>query len=206
MSNPYPGQNPPPPYGYPVPPQPPKKNNVGKIIGIGCGGLIGLSVLLAACGALMAGGDAVKDGGGKSGKAAAAPPAADPAVRAEDPAPVKSAAPGPAKKADVELTASAAEFKPTVFSQGSDFTSVRVTVTNNGDAEVSVNVLSFEVTAQDGTRKNTELAAAEDQIDTVQLAKGEKVTGTITVKGKLRAKTVYFKNGLLGTTYSAPVG
>ncbi|MFG2616837.1 DUF4352 domain-containing protein [Streptomyces sp. NPDC048507] len=199
MSNPYPGQYPPPPYGHPVPPQPPKKNSVGKIIGIGCGGLVGLSVLLAACGALMAGGDAVKDGEAKGRKAAAAPPAADPAGPDPLPAPVKAAAP------EVELTASTAEFRPTLLSEGRDFTSVRVTVTNNGDEEVSVNVLYFEVTAQDGTRRSAELAAAEDQIDTVQLARGEKVTGTVTVKGKLAAKTVHFKNGLLGKTYSAPV-
>ncbi|MFE3764659.1 DUF4352 domain-containing protein [Streptomyces sp. NPDC059104] len=211
MSNPYPGQTPPPPYGYPVPPQPPKKNNVGKIIGIGCGGLIGLSLLLAACGAIIGGTDAVKKGAKEGAKAVSSVPAA-PAVSAPAAAPQGSApaasetsAPKPAAKQDVELTATPADFNASILAQGDDYTSVQVTVANNGDKEISVNILYFEVTAADGTRKTAELGAAGDQIDTVTLAKGEKVTGAVTVKGKITAKTVYFKNGLLGKSYSTSV-
>ncbi|MFB0630725.1 DUF4352 domain-containing protein [Streptomyces sp. AB3(2024)] len=208
MSNPYPGQTPPPPYGYPVPPQPPKKNNVGKIIGIGCGGLIGLSLLLAACGAIIGSSDAVKKGVKEGAKAASSMPIAPAAPAASAPqasAPATPEAPKPAAKQDVELTATPAEFNASVLAQGDDYTSVQVTVVNNGDKEISVNILYFEVTATDGTRKTAELGAAGDQIDTVTLAKGEKVTGAVTVKGKITAKTVYFKNGLLGKSYSTSV-
>lgn len=207
MNTPYPGQNPPPPYGYPAPPQPPKKNNAGKIIGIGCGSLVGLSLLLAACGALVASSDGFKEGlkeGVKAASAAPTPPAPAPSGSAA--APAAKPAPEPAQKGLVELSASPTEFKPTILSQGAgDYTSLLVTVANNGVKEVNVNVLSFEVTAEDGARRNAELAVDEDQIDTVTLAKGEKVTGTITVKGKITAKTVYFQNGLLGNRYHAQV-
>lgn len=207
MSNPYPGQTPPPPYGYPVPPQPPKKNNVGKIIGIGCGGLIGLSLLLAACGAIIGGSDAVKKGAKGVSSVPAAPAGSVPAAAPQGSAPAASdvEAVKPAAKQDVELTATPAEFNASVLAQGDDYTSVQVTVVNHGDKEVSVNILYFEVTAVDGTRKTAELGAAGDQIDTVTLAKGEKVTGAVTVKGKITAKTVYFKNGLLGKSYSTSV-
>lgn len=40
----------------PPPPQPPRKRKVGKILGIGCGGIFGLFVLLAALGAALGGG------------------------------------------------------------------------------------------------------------------------------------------------------
>ncbi|ATZ26954.1 Telomeric repeat-binding factor 2 [Streptomyces lavendulae subsp. lavendulae] len=207
MSNPYPGQTPPPPYGYPVPPQPPKKNNVGKIIGIGCGGLIGLSLLLAACGAIIGGNDAFKKGAKDGAKSVSMPAVSAPAAAPPGSAPAASGTPAskPVAKQDVELTATPAEFNASVLAQGDDYTSVQVTVVNNGDKEVSVNILYFEVTAADGTRKTAELGAAGDQIDTVTLAKGEKVTGAVTVKGKITAKTVYFKNGLLGKSYSTSV-
>ncbi|MCX5378615.1 DUF4352 domain-containing protein [Streptomyces sp. NBC_00091] len=203
MSTPYPGQTPPPPYGHPVPPQPPKKNT-GKIIGIGCGGLIVLSLLVAGCAAVVGTGDSSKDPKSPA-SAEAVPVPASSAPAGSAPAKSEAPAPAPDKNADVVLTASPTEFKAGILAQDGDHTSVQVTVVNNGAKEVDVNVLYFEVTTADGTRKQIELAAAEDQIDTVKLAKGEKVTGTITVKGKVTAKTVHFKNGLLGKTYSTPV-
>ncbi|MFF7501053.1 hypothetical protein ACFZBM_16630 [Streptomyces lavendulae] len=104
MSNPYPGQTPPPPYGYPVPPQPPKKNNVGKIIGIGCGGLIGLSLLLAACGAIIGGSDAFKKGAKGGAKSVSMPAVSAPAAAPPGSAPAASGTPAskPVAKQDVE--------------------------------------------------------------------------------------------------------
>lgn len=202
------GQQPPPPYGYAAPPPPPKKSNAGKIIGIGCGGVVLLGLALFACGAAVTG---ASKSGDKKDTGITVPPASGapsaPNAAPMQPAPGNSEAPAGTtdKNADVVLTASPTAFKPSVLAQGADYTSVQVTIVNNAAKEVDVNVFYFEVTAQDGTRKQIELAAAEDQIDTVKLAKGEKVTGTITVKGKITAKTVHFRNGLIGKQYSAPV-
>ncbi|WP_405980899.1 DUF4352 domain-containing protein [Streptomyces sp. NBC_00158] len=201
------GQQPPPPYGYAAPPPPPKKSNAGKIIGFGCGGIVLLSLVLFACGAVVTG--ATKSGNKKDTgiTVPSAPAPSAPNAAPMQPAPGNSEAPaGTAdKNADVVLTASATAFRPSVLAQGSDYTSVKVTIVNNAAKEVDVNVFYFEVTAEDGTRKQIELAASEDQIDTVKLAKGEKATGTITVKGKVTAKTVTFRNGFIGKTYTAPV-
>ncbi|MFJ3878088.1 DUF4352 domain-containing protein [Streptomyces sp. NPDC090077] len=207
------GQQPPPPYGgYPAPPQPPKKSNAGKIIGIGCGGIVLLGLVLFACGVAVTG--AAKSGAKKdTGITVSTPPGAPstPNSAPMQPAPGNSGASSGApsgtadKNADVVLTASSTAFRPSVLAQGSDYTSVQVTIVNNAAKEVDVNVFYFEVTAEDGTRKQIELAASEDQIDTVKLAKGEKATGTITVKGKITAKSVTFRNGFIGKTYTAPV-
>ncbi|MFF5804528.1 hypothetical protein [Streptomyces sp. NPDC012746] len=43
-----------------------------------------------------------------------------------------------------------------------------------------------------------ELGAAEDQIDTVELAPGENVTGAVTGKGTFTPKTVTYTDGLIG--------
>ncbi|MFF5702906.1 DUF4352 domain-containing protein [Streptomyces sp. NPDC012794] len=205
MTTPYPGQQPPPPYGYPMPPQPPQKSNAGKIIAIGCGGLLVLSLVLFGCGALVLSGSAGSKGGTADAKTPAFPAPAAPTAPSGAPAQPEAPAPAPDKNADVVVTAAPTEYKAGILAQGGDHTSVQVTVVNNNAEEVDVNVFYFEVTTEDGTRKQIELAAAEDQIDTVKLAKGEKVSGTITVKGKVTAKTVHFRNGLLGKTYSAPV-
>ncbi|MGE7390451.1 DUF4352 domain-containing protein [Streptomyces sp. NPDC004126] len=201
------GQQPPPPYGYPAPPPPPQKSNAGKIIGFGCGGIVLLALVLFACGAVVTG--ASKSSAKKDTPITvpSAPGASAPNAAPMQPAPGTSEAPaGTAdKNADVVLTASPTAFRPSVLAQGSDYTSVRVTIVNNAAKQVDVNVFYFEVTAEDGTRKQIELAASEDQIDTVKLAKGEKATGTITVKGKITAKTVTFRNGFVGKTYTAPV-
>ncbi|GLX23374.1 MULTISPECIES: DUF4352 domain-containing protein [Streptomyces] len=202
------GQQPPPPYGYPVPPQPPQKSNAGKIIGFGCGGLVLLSLVLFACGAVVTG---ASKSSAKKDTPITVPTApggsSAPNAAPMQPAPGNSDAPaGTAdKNADVTLTASPAPFRPSVLAQSGDYTSVQVTIVNNAAKQVDVNVFYFEVTGEDGTRRQIELAASEDQIDTVKLAKGEKATGTITVKGKITAKTVTFRNGFVGKSYTAPV-
>ncbi|WP_185899840.1 hypothetical protein [Streptomyces sp. WAC07061] len=202
------GQQPPPPYGYPAPPPQPQKSNAGKIIGFGCGGIVLLSLVLFACGAVFTG--AAKSGAKKDTPITVptAPGGSSaPNAAPMQPAPGNSDAPaGTAdKNADVTLTASPTPFKPSVLAQSGDYTSVQVTIVNNSAKQVDVNVFYFEVTGDDGTRRQIELAAAEDQIDTVKLAKGEKATGTITVKGKITAKTVTFRNGFVGKSYTAPV-
>ncbi|RNL73879.1 DUF4352 domain-containing protein [Streptomyces sp. I6] len=83
----------------------------------------------------------------------------------------------------VELMAEKTDFTPTVLHDGSDYTSVLVTVSNNGDKEISVNPLRFSLTDTTGTKHTATLAVDKNQIDTVTLAPGENASGTITGKG-----------------------
>ncbi|MDH6213381.1 hypothetical protein [Streptomyces pseudovenezuelae] len=56
------------PYGQPpFPPQPPKKSGMGKILGFGCLGLVGVIVLFGVIGALLSNGDDSKDSSGSNG-------------------------------------------------------------------------------------------------------------------------------------------
>ncbi|MGI5443806.1 hypothetical protein ACQEV4_42640 [Streptomyces shenzhenensis] len=65
-----PGQ-PGPQQGWGVPPQPPKKNNVGKIIGLGCGGILLLFVVILIIGVAVGGTDTASDASSNSGDAKA---------------------------------------------------------------------------------------------------------------------------------------
>ncbi|MGY1454283.1 DUF4352 domain-containing protein [Streptomyces sp. SS8] len=187
----------------PMPPVPQKKSGAGKIIGFGCLGVIALFVVIGVIGAALgAGGDesaekpaasaAPKEpGGGEKKDKGEEEPREEP--QEEAPAPI-------------QVTAEAADFRPTILADGGEYTSVLVTVVNNGAEKVGVNPLYFEVTAADGSKYDVELAADERQIDTVELAEGEKVTGTVTVKGKIEPKAVTFTDGLFGDSIRADVG
>lgn len=191
-----PGQ-PQPGYGYPPPPQP-KKNSAGKIIGFSCLGIIGLFVLLAMVGALI--------GSGKDDKATKDP--ATPPAAAASSAPAKAPESKPAepeKKAAVEVVAKPTEFTKTILAQGDGYTSVSVTVTNNSSKAIDVNPLYFAITDTNGTKHTAELGVDKNQIDTVELAPGENVTGVITGKGAFTAKTVTYTDGLIGKAIRADV-
>ncbi|MEV8601270.1 hypothetical protein AB0465_15490 [Streptomyces griseoviridis] len=70
-------------YGAPqYPPQPPKKSNVGKILGFGCLGFVGLFVLLGIVATVFGGTSGSDDSGSSSGSK----PAAGAAENAEKPA------------------------------------------------------------------------------------------------------------------------
>ena len=206
-----PGQQPPPPgygypppgqpgqpgYGYPPPgqpgygyPPPPPKRSTGKIIGFVCLGVFGVFVLLAMVGSLLGDGDTSK----------AKAPATAPAASASQPAkaPESKAPATPEAKAAVAIVAKKTEFKKGVIADGSDYTSVSVTVTNNSSKPISVNPLYFSITDTNGTKHVAELAVDEDQIDTVDLAPGENITGAITGKGTFTPKSVTYTDGLIG--------
>lgn len=185
---PYTNQQPypqPPGYGFPgsPPPPPPRKGRFLKFAGFGCAGVLGLVVLVAALTA--SGGDS--DDGGNT--------AADSSVSASAGAKKKSEQGG---GGPVKLTAERAEFSKSILADGGDYTSVRVTVVNDGDDEVSVNPLYFTITDTDGTKHTVELGVDEEQIDTVDLAPGENISGTVTGKGTFTPKYVTYTDGLLG--------
>lgn len=186
------GQQPypqPPGYGFPgsPPPPPAKKRRFLKFAGFGCAGVLGLVVVIAA---LSVSGDDSGDGGST---------AADSSVSAsaggKENSPKKKAQQG---DGPVKVTAERAEFSKSILADGSDYTSVRVTVANNGDDEVSVNPLYFTITDTDGTKHTVELGVDEEQIDTVDLAPGENISGTVTGKGTFAPKYVTYTDGLLG--------
>lgn len=179
---PYPPQ---PGWGAPPPP-PPKKTPVGMIVGLGCLGIVVLFVILGAIGAVIGSDDKASKGTSVSANsdankdeepAAEEEPAKD--EPAEEPA-EEEAAPEPA----VKITAKKTAFTPSILADGSAYTSVKVTIKNNSDEQISVNVLYFEITDSKGTKHSAELGIDENQIDTVKLAPGENVTGSITGKGK----------------------
>ncbi|MGW7316263.1 DUF4352 domain-containing protein [Streptomyces sp. NPDC054865] len=189
-----PGQQPPPGYGYP-PPLPPKKTSVGKVLGFGCLGIVGLVVVIGIAGAALSG------GGEDEGKTAT-PPAASSAAPKQPEAPASAA---PEEKAAVEVTAKKTAFKASVLAQGDAYTSVSVTVTNNSSKPIDVNPLYFTLTDTSGGKHTVELGVDEDQIGTVELAPGENITGTVTGKGKWTAKSVSYTDGLIGKAVRADV-
>ncbi|MGV9662820.1 DUF4352 domain-containing protein [Nocardia niigatensis] len=105
--------------------------------------------------------------------------------------------PAPASSANsvVQLTAAPTAFTPSVLNDGGAYTSVLVTVTNNRtDKAISVNPLYFAITDTGGSKHTAELGVEENQIATVELQPGEKVTGAVAAKGTFTPKTVVFDN------------
>jgi hypothetical protein len=194
------GQPPTPPAWQPPPP---KKSNAGKIVGFGCLGLVGLLVLLGIVGALIGNDDSSDDDKGGTVAAASSPADDKPAEEA-----TQKAAEQPSKKAPepaVKIAAKKARFAGSILAEGSNYTSVLITVTNNSDETVDVNPLYFSITGTDGTKRTAELAVDENQIDTVDLAPGENISGTVTGKGKFTPKYVTYTDGILGDPMRADV-
>ncbi|MEU3918735.1 DUF4352 domain-containing protein [Streptomyces sp. NPDC029004] len=192
MSHQYPGpqqpyQGGPAPY---QPPPPPKKGMSGwAIAGITIGGIFALFILIG----IVAGGD--------TGSTADDKPKSTPNSAASKAAPKEAEAPAepkPAVQAPVRVAAKKTEFKPSVLHDGSAYTSVQVTITNNSDKTIDVNPLYFTITDTNGSKHSAELAADENQIDTMKLAPGENTTGTVTGKGTFTPKYVTYVDGLLG--------
>ncbi|MGW5507178.1 DUF4352 domain-containing protein [Streptomyces albogriseolus] len=191
QQQPYPNQQPP-GYGFPgtPPPPPSKRGRFAKFAGLGCAGVLGLVVVIAALSA--SGGDS--DDGGSTAADSSATASASAGAKEDGPKEKEPEQGG----GPVKLTAERAEFSKGILADGSDYTSVRVTVVNDGDDDVSVNPLYFTITDTHGTKHTVELGADEQQIDTVDLAPGENISGTVTGKGTFTPKYVTYTDGLLG--------
>ena len=170
--------------GWGTPPPPPKKKPVGMFIGLGCLGIVVLFVILGAIGAVIGSDDKASKGTSVStdDKNVEAEKKDDTPAAEDKPAeePKEEAAP----ESDVKIVAKKTAFTPSILADGSSYTSVKVTITNNSDEQISINVLYFEITDSKGTKHDAELGVDENQIDTVDLAPGENVSGSITSKGK----------------------
>lgn len=181
-------------WGQQPPPAPKKKT--GKIIGFGCLGIVGVFILIG----IIA---AVAGGGGNDEPSATKPAATQGETKKDEP---KKEEAEPAKRAPVTVTAKKAEFKKSILAQGDDYTSVQVTITNNSKDNIEINPLYVTITDTGGSKHTAELGVDEDQLDTVTLAPGENVTGTITGKGKFDAKYVTYTDGLIGDSVRGDVG
>ncbi|MFD9522504.1 DUF4352 domain-containing protein [Streptomyces sp. NPDC059979] len=171
----------------------PKKRSKGKIAGLGCLGIVALFIVM---GAIASGGDNEK--AGTPAAKSSAPPAPESAPK-NDPAKDKKDT-GP-----VAVTAEKTKFEKGVLADGTDYTSVLVTVTNNGDKAIDVNPLFVTITDNSGTKHTAELGVDERQIATVHLAPGENVSGAITAKGTFTPKYVTYTDGIIGDSIRADV-
>lgn len=186
-------------YGaQPFPPQPPKKSSAGKIIGFGCLGVVALFVLIGIIGAIASSGSPNGDTPSATKSSAPAPAASQKSGPASESKPAQKAAP-------VKVTAKKAAFSKSVLADGSNYTSVAVTITNNSGKQISVNPLYFTITDTGGTKHTAELGVDDKQLDTVDLAPGENVSGTITGKGGFTPKYVTYTDGLFGDPVRAEV-
>jgi hypothetical protein len=185
------------PYGQPpFQPQPPKRKT-GKILGIIGAVFAGLIVI----GAIAGGGEDFKEPSSKPSSSPAAVEKDD----AAEPVAEEAPEPEPAPEEPVKITAKATTFAKSILADNGNYTSVKVTVTNNSDETISVNPLYFAITDTAGTKHTHELAADENQIDTVKLAPGENISGVVTGKGKFTAKAVTYTDGFFGDSIRADV-
>ncbi|WP_371602321.1 DUF4352 domain-containing protein [Streptomyces sp. NBC_01220] len=182
------GQQPQQPGWGQQPPAPKKKT--GKMIGLGCLGIIVLFVIIGIIAAIASGGDD-DDTSSPSTKPTAVESSAESGKKEE---PKEK----PAEAGPVVVTAKKATFKKSVLADNDNYTSVEVTIKNNGDDDIDVNPLYFTITDTGGSKHTPELAVDENQMGTVKLAPGENVTGTITGKGKFDPKYVTYTDGLIG--------
>ncbi|MEU6168077.1 DUF4352 domain-containing protein [Streptomyces tanashiensis] len=160
------------------------------------GSVVGLIVLLGMIG-LAIGDDTAGSSSAdksKSNPPSSAPPKAAPKPERASEQPKEE----PADDAPVNITATKAEFTPSILHDGGAYTSVEVTITNRGDEVISTNPLYFTITDSTGAKHTAELGMDKNQMDLLKLAKGEKATGIITGKGKFTAAYVTFTEGLFG--------
>ncbi|MFJ3699532.1 DUF4352 domain-containing protein [Streptomyces sp. NPDC090052] len=189
-------------YQAPQTPQGPKKSWVArhKILT----GVLGVVAFIVVVSIATSGGS--DDSTKKSDTAATAPEKPAAKAKADDkPAAKKDTSKSKPAAGPIVLTASSTTFRPSVLADGSAYTSVLVTIKNNGDKALDVNPLYFTITSADGTKSTSELGEDEKQIDTMKLSPGEKATGTVTAKGAFTAKYVTFTEGLIGDDVRAPV-
>ncbi|MFF0568972.1 DUF4352 domain-containing protein [Streptomyces sp. NPDC004041] len=180
--------------GWGQQPPPPRKGKTGKIIGFGCLGIVGLIVLITVI-AMVA------SGGGDGNESSTTKPSAAQGEATKDEPKEEE----PAEKAPVTVTAKAVVFKKSVLAQGDDYTSVRVTITNNSKNDIEVNPLYVTITDTDGSKHTVELGVDEDQLDAMTLSPGENVTGTVTAEGTFDAQYVTYTDGLIGNSVRGDV-
>ncbi|WP_338044136.1 DUF4352 domain-containing protein [Nocardiopsis xinjiangensis] len=153
----------PPGGGYAPPPPAPW----GKILGIGCG--VALLLMLVAGGCMAAAMFTVTDD---------SPNAEGPGVEE----------PGTSEMPpleDTDVTAESTEFEPSPLYTGGEYTSVEVSVVNNGQEQLDVNPLYFTMIDQEGQNHSSRTGVGMDdnEIGTEKLSPGQATSGAVTVEG-----------------------
>ncbi|MCY9784592.1 DUF4352 domain-containing protein [Nocardiopsis sp. EMB25] len=175
--------------------------STGAKIGIGCGVAAGAVVALLVA-LVVVGGMLVRNA---EPTPAQPPEAFDPS---DFPTPdVLSDETVPASDTTVGLTAAPGTLEPSFMFDDGDYVTVEVTVVNNTDEPVSVASMYFTL-VDDGGEEHVAgagLLMDADDIDVVELAPGQEITGNVSSSGTFTPVTVQFQSGSFGTTYTAPV-
>lgn len=174
------------PYGQTPQPQPPKKGmSTGSKIGLGCGGCLGVSLLLflfVGCVAVI-GSDTPTD---------SSPPPAASSQEEVDEAAAADAEEEPAEESGVTMTAThAGTVGDTIDS--TTYTAIDIVVVNDSDADLDVNPINFNAILADGTVVSDwadTIFADIDPIDTVTLRPGQRAEGQIALVGEVDVATV----------------
>ncbi|WP_331747544.1 FxLYD domain-containing protein (plasmid) [Streptomyces sp. NBC_00853] len=144
-----PGQQAPPGYGYP-PPQP-KKTPVGKVLGFGCLGIVGLVLIIGIAGSLGRGND-------DTAEKASGPPQTTASSKAAEAPTVKAPAWQPASpagaEADVKITGCE-------VNSATKWAKAHLTITN-GSSKRSNYMISVEFVNKAGTRMGDAIAASNN--------------------------------------------
>ncbi|XRQ08594.1 DUF4352 domain-containing protein [Actinomadura welshii] len=119
----------------------------------------------------------------------------------------KKAGAAKGKNVPIKLTAKRAKATRSVLSSGDPLSCVKVTVKNQTKKQLEVNPLYFSITDTGNTKHDSSSALGEyeGQIDTTELAPGEKATGLVCAKGKFRPKVVAMTNPLFSEAARAEV-
>lgn len=104
-----------------------------------------------------------------------------------------SSEPEPTAEPAVVLTAELVDFEPGLLYEGGDYTSVRVTIRNNGDEQISVNPVEFWAVDTDGVKSGVDLTASLELLKPVDLLPGETASGVVTFEGALDLAYVTFE-------------
>ncbi|WP_339156071.1 DUF4352 domain-containing protein [Actinomadura luteofluorescens] len=119
----------------------------------------------------------------------------------------KSSGAAKGKAFPIKLTAKRARASKSVLSDGGALSCVKVTVTNQTKKQLEVNPLYFSITDTKNTKHDSSSALGEyeGQIDTTELAPGEKAAGLVCAKGAFRPKIVAMTNPLFSEAARAQV-
>jgi hypothetical protein len=159
-------------WGAGGPPQP-RKNNAGKVIGFGCGGLVLLFVIIAVIGAVLTSGDSTDDDG------------SDPVLEVtasgtpSAPAKEKSAAPAPkGAEADVKITSCE-------VSGATTWPAAELEIVNHSSSKANY-IVSIEFVDAAGTRLGEGMAATNNLAPDQKAL--EKAQGLSKTNGKITCK------------------
>ncbi|MER5706007.1 DUF4352 domain-containing protein [Streptomyces sp. NPDC002122] len=119
-----------------------------------------------------------------------------------------SDAPSPgatAQAAGAQVTATKTTFTPGIAAVGTDYTTLKVTITNTGTTPIKVNPLYFAIVDTTKAKHAVSIGTVKGEIATMELAPGENTTGTIAAEGTFTPDYVTWTSGYRGPEVRASV-